>query len=335
ADLVRAAMIRSANDACVAIAEGVGGNQAQFMAWMNQKAKQLGCRDTNFVNPHGLHDPNHFSSAHDLAVIGRAALKIPFISQVSRQKTAEMPGNWKIGPKRLLINRNKLLWRWEQSDGLKTGYTRQAGNCLVATATQINPATRKPWRLLAVALKSRPNQSYPDCRKLLETAFGSFARQTVAKKGEILFDGGIKGGAFSLEAVPSRDVVLPLRVSESQTLSRRVQIFDLTAPVNQGAPVGHVEYFVKVRGQSKRIADIALTARERVPQTLLARAVPRVGNRVKPWHPALRIAVLGLLCGGAAILLLQRNHHARRRRPHSAFRAATLDSPPESSRRHR
>ncbi|RYG58324.1 D-alanyl-D-alanine carboxypeptidase, partial [bacterium] len=173
-ELIQAALVHSANDACVDIAEGVGGTQAQFIKWMNQKAKDLGCRDTHFVNPHGLHDPNHYTSAHDLAVIGRAALRIPFIDRVAREKTATISGNWKIGPRRVMINRNKLLFRWDNCDGLKTGYTRQAGNCLVATATKTNPATGKPWRLLAVALKSRPGQTWPDCETMLQRAFNSY-----------------------------------------------------------------------------------------------------------------------------------------------------------------
>jgi D-alanyl-D-alanine carboxypeptidase (penicillin-binding protein 5/6) len=326
AELIRAALVHSANDSCVDIAEGVGGTQQQFVAWMNQKAKELGCRDTHFVNPHGLHDPNHYTSAHDLAVIGRAALQIPFINKVAKEKTAIIGGNWKIGPRRVMINRNKLLFRWDQCDGLKTGYTRQAGNCLVATATQINPATRKPWRLLAVALKSNPGRSWPDCQTLLQGSFAAYRPQTVVKENEILQETHIKGGAFALEATSLRDVSLPLRASERQTLSRRVALFDLTAPIDKGRIVGQVEYFVGQNGAKKRIAAVSLTARDDVPQTLLARAIPPVGNRFRNVPPFLRVLILGLFCFGAAFLLLIKRKNHVRRRSHSAFQPARLDS---------
>jgi D-alanyl-D-alanine carboxypeptidase (penicillin-binding protein 5/6) len=331
-ELIRAAMIKSANDACVSIAEGVAGSEAKFVALMNKKAKELGCRDTNFVNPHGLHHPNHYSTAHDLAVIGRAMLKIPFLNEVARTKTTTIGGNWKIGPQRLLINRNKLLYRWNQSDGVKTGYTRQAGNCLVASATQFDPATRQPWRLIAVALKSRGGQSWPDCEILLKRGFASYKRQVVAKRGKILSESQIKGGAFALEAAPARDIVLPLRAQESETLSHKVHLFDLTAPIAKGRIVGRVEYFTAAYGAPRRLAELALTARDDVPQTLLARALPPVGNRLRPWHPAWRLAFMGLLCLGTATLLLNKRKNYVRRRPHSAFQPAQLDPQPGGQR---
>jgi D-alanyl-D-alanine carboxypeptidase (penicillin-binding protein 5/6) len=325
-ELITAALVHSANDACVDIAEGVGGTQAQFVKWMNQKAKELGCRNTHFMNPHGLHDPNHYTSAHDLAVIGRAALQVPFINQVVKEKTATISGNWKVGPSRMMINRNKLLFRWDQCDGMKTGYTRQAGNCLVATATQTDPATGKPWRLMAVALKTRAGQSWPDCEMLLKKAFATYRPQTVVKSDEVLHETHVKGGAFALEATPGRDVSLPLLATERQTLTHRVTMFDLTAPIAKGRIVGQVEYFVTHNGVKQRIAAVSLTARDEVPQTLLARAVPGLGNRFRNVPPALRVLLFGLFCLGAAtLLLLKRKNHVRRR-SQSPFRPARLDS---------
>lgn len=331
AELIEAALVHSANDACVAIAEGVGGSQAQFVLWMNQKAAQLGCHDTHFVNPHGLHDPQHFTSAHDLAVIARAALKQPFIDRVARQKTASIGGNWKVGPRRVMINRNKLLFRWAQCDGLKTGYTRQAGNCLVATATQTDPQSGKPWRLLAVTMHSHPGQSFGDGEGLLKRAFASYHPQRVARAGEILGQHNIQGGAFALEATSTRDLTLPLHDAERQTLTRRVHFFPLTAPVKKGAVVGHVEYFATLGGRATRLSDLPLQARDDVPQTLLARALPPVGNRVSGASPVARLLFLGSLCLGAASLLIwKRNHHARRRSP-ASFRSAPLEPRPADS----
>ncbi|HEX8466147.1 MAG TPA: D-alanyl-D-alanine carboxypeptidase family protein [Abditibacterium sp.] len=328
ADLVRAALIHSANDACVAIAEGLGGSQSQFVGWMNQKAKQLGCRNTHFVNPHGLHDPNHFTTASDLALISRAALQIPFFNRVVREKTATLNGNWKIGPTRVIVNRNKLLFRWAQCDGLKTGYTRQAGNCLVASATQAATRGAKPWRLLAVALHSAPGRSFGDCQRLLQRAFAGYERETVVKASEIVFEGRIKGGAFDLEAMPSRDLVLPLRAGERQTLSRRVEMLPLSAPVAKGRLVGHVNLFSSVSGAPQRLARWPLLARDAVPQSLLARAAGPVGARFPSLlNAALPLTLLGL---GSAILLVSLRKYHVRRRSHSAFRSANLGARPRN-----
>ena len=328
-ELIEAALVHSANDACVVIAEGVGGSQAKFVGWMNQKARDLGCRDTHFVNPHGLHDPNHYTSAHDLAVIARAALQNPFISEVARQKVATIGGNWKIGPTRVMINRNKLLFRWAACDGLKTGYTRQAGNCLVASATQINPATGKPWRLLAVALKATHGQSFEVCQNLLQKAFASYQPQQVAQGGDTVAEKAIKGGAFPLEAQTSRAIFLPLSPFERQTLTRRVHFLELTAPLRKGAVVGNVEYLATPNARPgaapRRIALATLVARGDVPQTLLARTVPAVGNRFGPVSLGVRLLFLALLCGGAAFLLLAKRKNHVRRRTQSAFQPVTLE----------
>jgi D-alanyl-D-alanine carboxypeptidase (penicillin-binding protein 5/6) len=329
-DLLRAAMIRSANDACVSIAEGVSGSQGQFMAQMNARAKQLGARNTNFVNPHGLHDPNHFTTARDLAIISRAGAQVPFLNQIAREKTAEMRGNWRVGPKRLLINRNKLLWRWPACDGFKTGYTRQAGNCLVSTATQIDPATGKPWRLLCVTLKSRAGFSYPDSQGLLQRAFASFRPEIVAPPEQVLYSGSIRGGAFPLEAFSTNGVRLPLAPRESRTLERRIELLPLKAPLQKGQRVGNAVYLAL----GKPIVRVPLLARDEVPQTLLARAVPSIGERVSTWHPAARFAIWGVFCALFALVLLRRRAAANRRRKRRAarsprpFEPVALDAPP-------
>ena len=314
ADLLRAAMIRSANDACVDIAEGVGGSQAKFVAMMNARAQQLGARNTHFVNPHGLHDPNHFTTARDLALIGQAVTRVDFLNQIARQKTAEIGGNYKIGPKRLLLNRNKLLWRWAACDGLKTGYTRQAGNCLVATATMPDPTTGKPWRLLAVTLKSHPGSSFSDGERLLERAFATYRPQQVGLDGAQMWKGQIKGGAFPLEAVTVGQARLPLRQNEAQSLSERLELRDIKAPIAKGDRVGDVVFWAN----GKPIVRLPLMATSDVPETLLAKTVPALGQRVSLWSSWQRYGTLLLLGIGALLLLalvaVRRRAVLRRRR---------------------
>ena len=313
ADLIRAALIHSANDACVDIAEGVGGTLAKFVAMMNARAKELGAKNTHFVNPHGLHDPNHYTTARDLALIGQAVTRVDFLDQVAKQKTAEIGGNYKIGAKRLILNRNKLLWRWAACDGLKTGYTRQAGNCLVATATMPDPATGKPWRLISVTMKSHPGSSFSDGERLLERAFAAYRPQQVGADGKALWTGQIKGGAFPLEAVTVGQARLPLRNREADSLQERLQMRDLRAPIKKGARVGDAVFWA----DGKPIARLPLVAASEVPESLLAKTVPSLGQRVglpgswKRWG-ALFLSGLGVLL--LAAIVARRRAVVRRRR---------------------
>jgi D-alanyl-D-alanine carboxypeptidase (penicillin-binding protein 5/6) len=325
-ELLRAAMIKSANDSCVSIADGLAGTEQKFVGWMNEKAKSLGLKNTHFMNPHGLHHPDHYTTARDLAQIGRAYTEVPFLNEIAKEKRAIITGNWKIGGTRLLLNHNKLLYRWPLSDGLKTGYTRQAGNCLVATATKIDPATGKSWRLLAVVLKSRPSHSFPDAQMILERAFASYKPQFIAKAGEVVWNGKIKGGAFPLEATTANGIELPLLANEQSTLQRKIEIFDLAAPIKKGQFVGRVVF----SASSRPITAISLRARDDVPETLLSKTIPSVGHRVSFWPTPLRIGFIGVLCGSFAFLLLGlRNKRQRRRKkrhlvPHHSFKTAKL-----------
>jgi len=109
-DLVRAAMIKSANDSCVAIAEGVAGTVPQFVDLMNKEAKKVGARHTHFVNPHGLHDPNHYTTARDLSLIARAAMEYPFFNRTIRTRETTIHGNAKIS------------WRCHESSSRACGW---------------------------------------------------------------------------------------------------------------------------------------------------------------------------------------------------------------------
>ncbi|MGC8834673.1 MAG: D-alanyl-D-alanine carboxypeptidase family protein, partial [Armatimonadota bacterium] len=135
ADMLYAIMLRSANDACVAIAHHVSGSVPAFAALMNRRAEQLGCRNTHFVNPNGLHDPNHYSSASDMARITLAALEYPLFNQVvaTRRHTLSRSRNHND---LLVVNKSRILGRFEGADGVKTGYTRAAGRCFIGSATR-------------------------------------------------------------------------------------------------------------------------------------------------------------------------------------------------------
>ncbi len=306
-ELLRAAMVRSANDACVAMADGIAGSIPKFADLMNAKVKALGLKNTHFVNPHGLHDPQHYTSARDLATIARAFTRVPLLNGIVRLQTTVIGGNAKVGP-RLLRNRNKLLFRWPACDGLKTGSTKEAGHCLIATATERDPRTGRPWRLLSVVMKSHGNFTYLDTEFLLQKAFASFAPRAVAKPGEVLWRGDV-GGAHPLEAATQSGVELPLRADELGHVTAKVSLLRMAAPFKRGQVVGSVAY---VSGGAT-LAQIPLVARADVPQSLLARAV---GGGKWPVAPRRLLTLAATLCAGLAILLLiRRARSAPRRRP--------------------
>ncbi|MDF2439787.1 MAG: hypothetical protein JWN98_771 [Abditibacteriota bacterium] len=307
-DLVRAAMIKSANDSCVAVAEGVAGNVPAFVKLMNDKARAIGARNTHFVNPHGLHDPQHYSTAYDLALIARAAMRHPEFNRIIGTHQTTIHGNWKQGPVRPLINRNRLMLRWNACDGVKTGYTRQAGNCLVASATKID-ADGKPWRLLAVALNSK--ETWNDCYNLLQKqGFERFVPQTVAMAGEIAAPIHVQGGAFEGVAIVPREVRVPVKFADQSTLTRRLHLTDVTAPVRQGQIVGTLQ--IEVRGQ--RVLDVPLVAKEAIPLSRFARVLPGAAP-ILPSDPLRRLLGYSLLMGAAALFLcaLKARHQSVRR----------------------
>ncbi len=323
-ELLEAALVHSANDSCVDMAEGIGGTQAKFVAMMNAKAKELGAKNTHFVNPHGLHDPNHYTTPRDLALIAQAVTHVPVLNEIADEKTVTIGGNWKIGPTRLMLNRNKLLWRWDECDGMKTGYTRQAGNCLVATATMPDPTTGKPWRLLSVTMKSTPGHSFDDGETLLKRAFAKYRPQQVGADGVQMWKGQIAGGAFPLEAVTVGQARLPLRDREAASLQEKLEMRDLKAPIEKGERVGDAVFWA----DGKPVARFPLIAAGAVPETLLAKTVPGVGQRVSLWSPIKRYGTLFLLGAGTLLtlaLIAARRRAVLRRRRKRARAAQTLE----------
>lgn len=176
-DLLNAILVRSANDACVAAAIHIAGSVEQFVAWMNEKAKELGMTNTHFVNPHGLHHPEHYTTAHDLLVLTRYALQNPLFRRIVSQREIVIAPTNKSALRRYR-NRNKLLELYPGCDGVKTGYTVPAGKCLVASAT------RNDWKLIAIVLGSQDH--FADCATLLDYGFNNFVRLTLAEKGEAI-----------------------------------------------------------------------------------------------------------------------------------------------------
>lgn len=162
-DLLMAMMLRSANDAAVAVAEATSGSAERFVEEMNARARQLGARDSKFVNPHGFDAQGHHSTALDLALIARYALRNPDFAALVRTATWELirPGQ----PPQHVDSTNRLLGRYPGADGVKTGWTAASGPSLVASAT------RDGRQILVVVLNSR--DVFGDAEQLLDLGFRS------------------------------------------------------------------------------------------------------------------------------------------------------------------
>lgn len=227
ADLLYALLLPSANDAAIAIAEHVGASQDAFVAMMNEKVGALGARDTYFQDPHGLTSQGHYTTAYDLALITRAALRHPTFARIVGTREHRMPWPAKASV-RQLYNQNKLLWRDLSSEeflitGVKTGYTSAAGNCLVASAR------RGDRELIAVILKSALAGQYQDVLALFRYGFAAFTPKQLVAHGEVVARPVLPDGR-PLPVVTAGTVSVSIRRGESPPDVKKM--VELTSPLN-------------------------------------------------------------------------------------------------------
>lgn len=178
-DMLYAMFLNSANDAAVAIAEHIGGDLPHFVDMMNQRALEIGATQTHFINPSGLTEKGHVTTAHDLALIARVAYQNPVFAEYVRTKKQVIPRPKKDLPT-LMVNENKLLWSDSDVDGIKTGYTAAAQNCLVASVT------KDGRQFIGVILKSPGREIYTDMEDMFEYGFTQFKETVYKPSGAVL-----------------------------------------------------------------------------------------------------------------------------------------------------
>jgi len=178
-ELLYGLMLRSGNDAAVALAIYCGGTVEGFAELMNDKARNLGLKNTHFVNPNGLDAPGHYSTARDLAILAAYAMENPVFCQTVSTKSI------KAG-ERYLTNHNKLLWRVDGADGVKTGYTKAAGRILVSSAT------RNDRRIIVVTIDD--GDDWNDHTKLLNEGFSRYQIQKIVSEGDLMGTVEVLGG---------------------------------------------------------------------------------------------------------------------------------------------
>ncbi|MCX8129932.1 MAG: D-alanyl-D-alanine carboxypeptidase [Clostridia bacterium] len=232
-ELLYGLMLNSGNDAAIAIAEHIGGTVENFCEMMTKKAHDLGAKNSSFKSPHGLDMDGHYSTAYDLAVIARYALKNKTFSNIVRTQIASIPG-------RNLHNTNEMLYAYQGADGVKTGYTGKAGRCLVTSATRNN------WRIISVTLGSPTrNARAQSSKSILDYAFENYKLHKLISKAEsVAVLPVIKGLQESIPVNASRSIKLPLRQDEMDALVKEVNIGQekLKAPVKAGTRIGNIRY---------------------------------------------------------------------------------------------
>lgn len=252
-DLFKAVAIGSANDATVVFAENIAGTEDKFVEKMNAKAKELGLKDTNFKNAVGLDEANHYSSAYDMAKMAQELVKHEKIFEFTTIYEDYLRQN--TDNKFWLVNTNKLIKTYEGADGLKTGYTKEAGYCLTATAN------KNRMRLIATIMgASDSKKRNSNMATLLDYGFNSYEMQVEVKKGEVVSKKTIsKAKNQTIEIVPKSDAsVLNQKGEEKKSLNYEMEIDKLKLPIKKGERIGTL----KLKDGNTVISTVGLTIKK-------------------------------------------------------------------------
>lgn len=235
-DLLKGVAIASGNDAVVALAERIAGSEEQFVKRMNTRAKDLGLKNTNFINATGLTADNHYSSAYDMSLIAKELVKHEKILEFTStyedylRKDTKSPF-W-------LVNTNRLVRFKEGVDGLKTGFTDEAGYCLTATMKKDN------MRLITVVMKEEnTSKRSADTTKMLDYGFNIYMVQTILDEKTTIEKKKVElGKTLTTEIVPKENItILNKKSDEQKNITYKTNISKITAPVKKGDKVGTID----------------------------------------------------------------------------------------------
>ncbi len=252
-DLLYGMMLVSGNDATVAIAEHISGSMDKFARLMTEKARAIGALNTNFTNSSGLPGPQHYSTAADLARIAAYGYKNPLFAKIVSTKHAVVPWPGKDHD-RDLYNENKLLWQYEGGNGVKTGYTDEAGRCLVSGAN------RNGIQLVAVVLDG--DRMWEDSIKLLDFAFSRLQPIKMFSQGDIMKTVKvIDGKNEQIRLVAASSLSVPAVAGDREGFTTVIEAPDrIDAPVTAGQKLGTI----KTLYRNTEIASVDLLAVEQV-----------------------------------------------------------------------
>lgn len=256
-NLFKAITIRSANDASVALAEHIAGSEEIFVKMMNEKAKELGMNNTNFMNSSGLHHENHYTTAYDVALMSAELLKYDKIHEWLTVYMDEMLVGKQKDKVQSLVNTNRLIKEYEGTTGIKTGSTSQAGYCLSASAKKGN------LHLIAVVMGSETSKiRFEESMRLLDYGFANYDSVTIGRKGEVIDKVLIqKGDSQYLEVVLEKDSYLLLPKGQSKDITKEILLPEyVNTPIKKGDVIG--ELVIKIDG--KDVDRVKLVAKNDV-----------------------------------------------------------------------
>ncbi len=250
--LLYAMMLESANDAAAAIAIEIAGSIDDFAALMNLKAEEIGLSNTHFTNPHGLDNEQHYTTAYDLAMLTKYALQNPIFAKIVSTQKITIPMD-KTDSVRLLINHNRLLRVYDDVIGVKTGYTKKSGRCLVSAAS------RDGITLIAVTLNA-PND-WNDHKSMLNYGFDKYENVLVEAKNGISVDIPVVGGIKSFLTVSNLEELKLTLERERGSITKIIEASPfLYAGIEKGDTVGYAKYYC----DGELIATLPLVAQESI-----------------------------------------------------------------------
>lgn len=250
-DLIKGISMASANDAVVVLAERIAGSETTFVYKMNQKAKALGLKNTYFKNSTGLDIEGHYSSAKDMSIIAKELIKHKKILEYSSKYESYL--REKSNKKFWLVNTNKLIKSYEGMDGLKTGYTKNAGYCLTSTAKRNNQ------RLISVIMGEETSKiRNKETEDLLNYGFNLYQTRTILKKGKVVYKyTNDKSNVIKTDVILKEDVnILEKKGHKRNNIKYKVKMFNKELPIKKGDTVGKIEIYENSKLINKKVLTV-------------------------------------------------------------------------------
>ena len=248
-ELLYGLMLRSGNDAAIAIAEGISGSVDEYLKLMNEYALEIGLLNSNFESPHGLDSTNHYSTAYDLALVTAKAKQIKLFNDIVSSKDINAKD---YNFNRSYHNINKILYLLPNSTGVKTGFTGKAGKCLVTSVKIHNK------EVIIITLNCTPR--WKETEKITKYVEKNYQYKKIINKNDILENLKIKNGINNVEIVSKRDVIIPVKNDQNIQVKIKKPLYEVYAPVHEGDKVGRVDVYV----DKKRLFTEALVAKNSV-----------------------------------------------------------------------
>lgn len=250
--LLYALMIPSANDAAIVLAEHISGSVEEFAKLMNKRAEELGCKNTHFVNPNGIHSKDHTSTSYDLALMGKFAMQNSIIRKIVSTTQFTLPATNKYSKAdRTFNNSNDLLstysrYYYEGTTGVKTGYTGEAGNCIIASAK------KNDFEVILVVLGGEStntglSQRYLDCKTLFDYAFNNYSLKTLNEKNAVLKQITVRGATEETQnlnvLIKDKIEIFSENSADLSSLEPEITLDEnLMAPISANSAIGKITY---------------------------------------------------------------------------------------------